>query len=109
MHRNYRQKNDEIGLLNLSKRNEWPIYFFSALELSKVNVPTPSNVVLNEMGTASVAEAAAIGVAHPKWDERPVIVVVSKEGSKPDPKGSVKFVDNVNDLVELLHNEAKVI
>ena len=54
------KKNDEIGLLKLSKKNEWPIYFFSAPELSKVNVPTPSNVVLNEMGTASVAEAAAI-------------------------------------------------
>jgi len=44
----------------LSKKNEWPIYFFSGLELSQVNVPTPSDVVLNEMGTASVAEAAAI-------------------------------------------------
>ncbi|WP_269623702.1 precorrin-3B C(17)-methyltransferase [Prochlorococcus marinus] len=54
------KKNDEIGLLNLSKKNEWPIYFFSAPELSQVNVPTPSNVVLKEMGTASVAEAAAI-------------------------------------------------
>ena len=54
------KKNDEIGLLNISKKNEWPIYFFSALELSKVNVPNPSNVVLNEMGTPSVAEAAAI-------------------------------------------------
>ncbi len=54
------KKSDEIGLLNLSKNNEWPIYFFSALELSQVKVPTPSNVVLNEMGTPSVAEAAAI-------------------------------------------------
>tara|TARA_B100000965_G_scaffold274073_1_gene232086 strand:+ start:282 stop:2174 length:1893 start_codon:yes stop_codon:yes gene_type:complete len=54
------KKNDEIGLLNVSKNNEWPIYFFSSLELSKVNVPNPSNVVFNEMGTSSVAEAAAI-------------------------------------------------
>ena len=54
------KKNDEVGLLNLSKKNQWPIYFFTATELSKVNVPTPSNIVLNEMGTASVAEAAAI-------------------------------------------------
>ena len=54
------KKNDEIGLLNLSKKNEWPIYFFSALELSKVKVPNPSNAVMKEMGTASVAEAAAI-------------------------------------------------
>ncbi len=54
------KKIDEIGLLNLSKNNAWPIYFFSALELSQVKVPTPSNIVLNEMGTASVAEAAAL-------------------------------------------------
>ena len=54
------KKNDEIGLLNVSKINQWPIYFFSALELSKVKVPNPSNVVMNEMGTPSVAEAAAI-------------------------------------------------
>jgi len=30
-----------------------------------------------------VAEAAAIGVAHPKWDERPVLVVVRAEGGNP--------------------------
>ena len=46
--------------MSIAKRNEWPIYFFSALELAKVNVPSPSNVVLKEMGTGSVAEAAAI-------------------------------------------------
>ena len=28
---------------------------------------------------------------------------------KPAPKGDVKLVDNVDDLVNLLHNEAKVI
>ena len=27
-----------------------------------------------------VAEAAAIGIAHPKWDERPILVVVKKPG-----------------------------
>ncbi|MBO0753972.1 MAG: long-chain fatty acid--CoA ligase, partial [Bradyrhizobiaceae bacterium] len=26
------------------------------------------------------AEAAVIGVRHPKWDERPLLVVVTKEG-----------------------------
>ena len=29
--------------------------------------------------------------------------------SKPDPKGAVKLVDNVDELINLLHNEAKVI
>ena len=30
-----------------------------------------------------VAEAAVIGIAHPKWDERPLLVVVPKEGHSP--------------------------
>jgi acyl-CoA synthetase (AMP-forming)/AMP-acid ligase II len=32
------------------------------------------------MAHPAVAEAAAIGVAHPKWDERPLLVVVRKAG-----------------------------
>ena len=33
------------------------------------------------VGCAGVAEAAAVGVPHPKWDERPLLLVVRKEGS----------------------------
>jgi fatty-acyl-CoA synthase len=33
------------------------------------------------VGCAGVAEAAAIGVHHPRWDERPLLVVVRKPGS----------------------------
>jgi fatty-acyl-CoA synthase len=33
------------------------------------------------VGCAGVAEAAAIGVPHPKWDERPILLVVRKPGS----------------------------
>ncbi|MBY8827795.1 long-chain fatty acid--CoA ligase [Hephaestia mangrovi] len=33
------------------------------------------------VGCPGVAEAAAIGVAHPRWDERPLLVVVRKPGS----------------------------
>jgi acyl-CoA synthetase (AMP-forming)/AMP-acid ligase II len=32
-------------------------------------------------GCPGVAEAAAIGIAHPKWDERPLLVVVRAPGS----------------------------
>ncbi|MCP3961687.1 MAG: long-chain-fatty-acid--CoA ligase [bacterium] len=32
----------------------------------------------------SVAEAAVIGIAHPKWDERPLLVVVPAEGAAPE-------------------------
>jgi fatty-acyl-CoA synthase len=32
------------------------------------------------VGHPKVAEAAVIGVAHPKWDERPLLVIVLKKG-----------------------------
>ena len=34
------------------------------------------------IGHPDVAEAAAIGVPHPKWDERPLLVVVPREGAE---------------------------
>jgi fatty-acyl-CoA synthase len=34
------------------------------------------------VGCPGVAEAAAIGVRHPKWDERPLLLVVRKAGSQ---------------------------
>ncbi|HLI52569.1 MAG TPA: long-chain fatty acid--CoA ligase, partial [Thermomicrobiaceae bacterium] len=33
------------------------------------------------VGCPGVAEAAAIGIAHPRWDERPLLIVVRKVGS----------------------------
>ena len=36
------------------------------------------------VGHPAVAEAAVIGVAHPKWDERPLLVVVKKPGAALD-------------------------
>ncbi|HNN55473.1 MAG TPA: long-chain fatty acid--CoA ligase, partial [Novosphingobium sp.] len=34
------------------------------------------------LGDVAVAEAAAIGIYHPKWDERPILVVVKKPGAE---------------------------
>jgi fatty-acyl-CoA synthase len=36
------------------------------------------------VGCPGVAEAAAIGIPHPKWDERPLLLVVRAEGSRVD-------------------------
>ncbi|MFC7498031.1 long-chain fatty acid--CoA ligase [Enterovirga sp. GCM10030262] len=38
------------------------------------------------VGCPGVAEAAAVGVHHPKWDERPLLLVVRKEGSNVTPQ-----------------------
>jgi fatty-acyl-CoA synthase len=34
------------------------------------------------VGCPGVHEAAAIGLAHPKWDERPLLVIVRKPGAE---------------------------
>ena len=36
------------------------------------------------MGHEAVAEAAVIGIAHPKWTERPLLVIVKAEGATLD-------------------------
>ena len=53
-------KGDEPALLALAKERDWRFRLFSASALAAVPVPTPSAVVEAEMGTASVAEAAAL-------------------------------------------------
>jgi acyl-CoA synthetase (AMP-forming)/AMP-acid ligase II len=45
------------------------------------------------VGHPDVAEAAVIGVHHPKWDERPLLVIVKKEGREPQPNEILKFMD----------------
>ena len=44
------------------------------------------------IGHPDVAEAAVIGVAHPKWDERPLLVIVPKPGRKPGKDEMLAFM-----------------
>ena len=44
------------------------------------------------VGHPAVAEAAVIGVAHPKWDERPLLIVVPKPGTTPRKEEVLEFL-----------------
>ncbi len=44
------------------------------------------------VGHPKVAEAAAIGVTHPKWDERPLLVIVLKKGETATREDILAFM-----------------
>ncbi|WP_100227217.1 precorrin-3B C(17)-methyltransferase [Chlorogloeopsis fritschii PCC 9212] len=56
-------KADEVGLVELCQERHWPLKTFAADVLRTVSVPNPSQVVEKEVGTPSVAEAAALCAA----------------------------------------------
>jgi len=45
------------------------------------------------IGHPDVAEAAVIGIKHPKWDERPLLVIVPKEGRSPTRDTILKYFE----------------
>jgi fatty-acyl-CoA synthase len=65
---------DEWGFMQITDRSKDVIKsggeWISSIELENVAV-----------GCAGVAEAAAIGLPHPKWDERPLLIIVKKPGA----------------------------
>ncbi|MFN3937255.1 MAG: long-chain fatty acid--CoA ligase [Gemmobacter sp.] len=54
-----------------------------------------SSVELENIALAhpELADAAVIGVPHPKWDERPVLVAVKRPGCDPAPEDLLAFYD----------------
>ena len=42
------------------------------------------------VGAPGVGEAAVIGVAHPKWDERPVLIIVPADSANPPSEESIR-------------------
>ncbi len=44
------------------------------------------------VGHPAVAEAAVIGVRHPKWDERPLLIVVAKPDAAPNKDALLDFL-----------------
>jgi fatty-acyl-CoA synthase len=77
---------DEDGYLAITDRSKDVIKsggeWISSIELENIAVGHPA-----------VAEAAVIGVAHPKWLERPLLLVVRRDGASVSRDDLLKFYD----------------
>jgi fatty-acyl-CoA synthase len=77
---------DENGYMQITDRakdviksgGEW----ISSIEIENLAVGHPK-----------VAEAAVIGIVHPKWDERPLLIVVLKEGQTATKEDILHYMD----------------
>lgn len=56
-------KQEEKGILELSKEYNFPLVFFTSKELNQISVPNPRDLVNKKVETPSVAEASAICAA----------------------------------------------
>ena len=45
------------------------------------------------VGHPDIQEAAVIGIKHPKWDERPLLICIKKEGKNPEGAEILKFME----------------
>jgi fatty-acyl-CoA synthase len=45
------------------------------------------------VGHPDIQEAAVIGIVHPKWDERPLLICIRKEGKEPTEKDILDFME----------------
>ncbi len=80
-------KADEVGLVELSQARGWPLRCFGAEELKTIAVPTPSAVVAAEVGTPSVAEAAALRACEDHGEGR--LQLSKRIFRQPDEPGAV--------------------
>ncbi len=77
---------DPLGYMQITDRSKDVIKsggeWISSIDLENLAVGHPK-----------VAEAAVIGVHHPKWDERPLLVIVLKEGQSATKQEILAFLD----------------
>lgn len=55
-----------------------------------------SSIALENIAVAhpDVAEAAVVAIPHPKWDERPLLLVVPKTGATPTKEALLRFLSD---------------
>jgi 3-(methylthio)propionyl---CoA ligase len=77
---------DPDGFIQITDRSKDVIKsggeWISSIELENVAMAHPA-----------VAEAAVIGVHHPKWDERPLLIIVRKPGQKVSAEEMLGFFE----------------
>jgi len=77
---------DPDGYMQITDRSKDVIKsggeWISSIDLENIAVAHPA-----------IAEAAAIGVSHPKWDERPLIVAVKKAGAEITREELLKYYE----------------
>ncbi|NPU65586.1 fatty-acid--CoA ligase [Bradyrhizobium sp. 83012] len=77
---------DEHGFMRITDRSKDVIKsggeWISSIDLENLAVGHPA-----------VAEAAVIGVYHPKWDERPLLIVQLKQGQTATREDILKFME----------------
>jgi len=73
-------KADEAGILAVARERGWEVVTFPAEVLARVEVPHPSEVVRAEVGTGSVAEAAALQAAS-AYGHRAALVVPKRKSA----------------------------
>ena len=77
---------DADGYMQITDRSKDVIKsggeWISSIDLENIAVAHPA-----------VAEAAVIGIVHPKWDERPLVIVVKKPGASVTREELLKFYE----------------
>jgi fatty-acyl-CoA synthase len=77
---------DPDGYMQITDRSKDVIKsggeWISSIDLENIAVAHPA-----------IAEAAVIGVKHPKWDERPIVVAVKKPGKDVSKEDLLKFYE----------------
>jgi acyl-CoA synthetase (AMP-forming)/AMP-acid ligase II len=78
---------DEDGYMQITDRSKDVIKsggeWISSIDLENAAMAHPG-----------VAEAAVIGIAHPKWDERPLLIVHRKPNTEIDKKELIEFLSS---------------
>lgn len=77
---------DELGFMQITDRSKDVIKsggeWISSIEIENIAV-----------GYEAVAEAAVIGIAHPKWDERPLLIIIKKPGMDCSKEDVLKYLE----------------